>query len=82
MQFKIEDAVNNETLRQISVSIPNTLQANKIFVKDTDIEKLYGSNAEASLWEMWNQQHPLIHTWLLLSPISICFLFALLFIIH
>ncbi len=31
--------------------------------------------------KLWNEQHPIIHAWFLLSSISICFLSAILFII-
>lgn len=32
------------------------------------------------LIDMWNKQHPIIHTWFLLSSISICCMSALFFI--
>lgn len=82
MQFKIEEVINTEVTKKSSVSVPNSLQANKIFVKDIEVDRVYYSGDSNSFVEVWQQQHPLIHTWLVLSPISICFLFALLFIIH
>lgn len=82
MQSVINEARKIKTLKDAMVSIPKTITANKIF-QDSDFDKIYCAEASYSnLVEMWNQQHPLIHTWLILAPISICFLFVLLFIIH
>lgn len=83
MQSVINDAKKIKTIKDAMVSIPKSINTKKIFMKDIDIEKIYCVDASyATLAEMWSKQHPLIHTWLVLCPISICFLFALLFIIH
>lgn len=74
----------SKTLKESAVSIPSTLYASKIFGKDIEIdsnccaENLF----DATFSTIWDKQHPLIHTWLVLSCVSICFLSALLFIIH
>lgn len=45
------------------------------FNSDLDLKSCYsGGN---SIMDIWNEQHPIIHTWLLLSSISICFLSAI-----
>lgn len=82
MQFTVEKTAKAKTLKD-SVSIPNSLYTSKIFGTDNEIDKCYQMNNTqgSTLVEMWNQQHPLMNTWLVLSSISICFLSALLFII-
>ncbi len=37
-------------------------------------------NAASTLKEIWEYQHPVMHTWFLLSSISLCFMFAFLFL--
>lgn len=87
MQFKLEEAVKSDslevkTLKNSAISVPNSLYASKVFGGDLEIDKCYCPSSQGgALIEMWNQQHPLIHTWLVLSSVSICFLSALLFII-
>ncbi len=45
-------------------------------------DAMVGGCAGLSLKQLWAEQHPIMHTWFLLSSLSICFLSALLFIIH
>jgi hypothetical protein len=71
---------NVKTLKQSAVSLPNSIYATKIFGKEIEAELSYNSNN--TLIELWNNQHPLIHTWLLLSSVSICLLFTIFFIIQ
>lgn len=84
MQFTIDNMLKNKTLKESAMSIPNTLYTSQIPNKNIEVDNYCGGGNlnGSSLFEMWNQQHPLIHTWLILSSISICFLSALLFIIH
>lgn len=37
--------------------------------------------ATATLKEIWNYQHPIMHTWFVLSTVSICLMFALLYFV-
>lgn len=87
MQTRIGETASPTTLKESMVSIPKTLYTSKILGSDIELDNTYC--AESSfihpnqyLAEAWSHQHPLIHTWLFLSSISICFLSALLFIIH
>lgn len=81
MQFTIEDSVKTEVLRNSAMSIPKPFFGSKILNKDLEIESCcYENGSGKVLLELWNKQHPLIHTWLVISSISICFLFALFFI--
>ena len=36
-------------------------------------------NAATTIKEIWEYQHPVMHTWFLLSSISLCAMFALLY---
>ena len=83
MLITTKKAVKNTSIKNAGMSIPNSLSANKIFSNDMDIDSLKGPKCVdgSVLLEMFDNQHPLIHTWLLLSSISICFLSALFFII-
>lgn len=78
-----EQKQKNMIMNNIAVSIPNSIYATKIIGKDPDIESHIYTNTSgtSAIMDIWNKQHPLIHTWLLLSSISICFLSALLFIV-
>lgn len=38
-------------------------------------------HAASTIKEIWQYQHPVMHTWFLLSSVSICFMFALLFFV-
>lgn len=81
MQFTIEEAAKSKSLRNSAVSIPNSIYTDKLLGKDLEIDLCYcGNDSENILAGIWNKQHPLIHTWLVLSSISICFLSALFFI--
>ena len=76
-----------KTLKNMNNSLastPNTLYASKVLGKDIEIDNNHFIDTPYmnSLGKMWNQQHPVIHTWLVLSSISICFLSALLFILR
>lgn len=62
------------------VSIPNSLCATKIFAKASDAQVRKENDTLISI--LWNNQHPLIHTWLLLSSVSICLLFTVFFVIQ
>lgn len=81
MQFTIEKAATSTVSKNSAVSIPNSLSAG-VLRRDVEMEACcYADNFQKNvLMEIWNKQHPLIHTWLLLSSISICFLSALFFI--
>ena len=74
----------NKLIRDCAVSIPFSADVKNTCAKtvpntEMELQTLYsGSN---TLMEIWNEQHPIINTWLLLSSISICFLFAVFFII-
>jgi len=71
------------SLKKLGMTIPHSLSTSKIFCKDIEIDAI--NNADcingSALLSIWDTQHPLIHTWLVLSSISICFLSALFFII-
>lgn len=81
MQLKTGKSMASNTLNDAAMSIPTSFTS-KILGKDIEIAKgnCPDSFSGSSIAEMWNQPHPLIHTWLLLSSISICFLSALFFI--
>lgn len=83
MQFTTEKALAPKTPKESAISVPNTLYTSRVLGSDIEIDKThYTDNFTGSaLMEVWNQQHPLIHTWLLISSISICFLSAILFVI-
>lgn len=71
-----------ETLRSSAVSVPKSLYTTKIFGKDVEIDTLYNKGNENNpFYELWNNQHPIMHTWLVLSSISIFFLSAIFFIV-
>lgn len=82
MQSTIKETHKSNTLRSSAVSIPATFSG-KIAGKDIEMEKCFYTNTstENTLVDMWNHQHPLIHTWLLLSFVSIGILYGLFFII-
>lgn len=83
MQFTIEESVKPRVLRDSAMSIPKTIYANKAFGNELEIDSCYcSSEAGKVLINIWNKQHPLIHTWLVLSSASICFLFVLFFIVQ
>ncbi len=84
MQIRTEEITTPKTKNASLASTPNTLYASKILSNDIEIDNTYCHDITyaGSLSEMWSQQHPLINTWLILSSVSICFLTALLFLIH
>lgn len=81
MQFMIEDAMKPRTLKESAISVPNSIYMSKVLGKDIEVNAGYYEDRvhKNALKEMWSKQHPLIHTWLVLSSISICFLSALLY---
>lgn len=84
MQILQKENVQHRTLNDSAVSIPKFKYTTNILNKNIEVDKNFAiKNFEGIiLTDMWNYQHPLIHTWLLLSSVSICVLSALLFIIH
>ncbi|MFA7659192.1 MAG: hypothetical protein WCY19_07145 [Candidatus Gastranaerophilaceae bacterium] len=83
MQFTIEEAAKSGNSKGLVMSIPNSLYASKILGTDIEMEPAVfeGTFHKNVIIGLWKNQHPLIHTWLLLSSVSICFLSGLLFII-
>lgn len=80
MPFTIAEA-KPKISKNSAMSFPTSIYATNVLGKT--IEPNTGSCANTfdnSLLALWNNQHPLIHTWLLLSSISICFLSALFFV--
>ena len=83
MQFILEESAKPRVLRDSAMSIPKTLYANKVLTNELEIEPCYSSSSAGNvLMNIWGKQHPLIHTWLVLSSASICFLFVLFFIVQ
>lgn len=81
MQFIGEKAVIQQNRKKTLVSIPDSLCDNKVFCKEAEVE-FCGYSDENALAELWNNQHPLIHTWLILTSVSIFLLSAFLFVIQ
>ena len=83
MQTKI-DGEKVKTIKDISVSIPKNIYSSKISALECETGNIYTTmNTQGSLiFKALHRQHPLISTWLVLSSVSICFLSALLFIMH
>lgn len=80
MPFTIAEA-QPKTLKNSTMTLPKSLYATNILGKGVEADAGYCVNtSNNSLLALWNNQHPLIHTWLLLSSISICFLSALFFV--
>lgn len=72
-------------VRDAVISVPFVSDIKNTCAKtalNTDIDLAPCFPAPNALMQIWNEQHPIIHTWLLLSSISICFLFAVFFIIQ
>lgn len=81
MQYTIDKVVKPKVLRDSMISIPSSIYINKPLDKNLEIDSGYcRTESENILAGIWNKQHPLIHTWLVLSSVSICFLSALFFI--
>lgn len=85
-RFIAEDKIFNEKrrLRDAVVTVPFASDVKNTCAKanlgtDIDLAPCFQSN---TLIQIWNEQHPIIHTWLLLSSVSICLLFAVFFIIQ
>lgn len=82
MQLTIADAAKNKLLKDAGMSIPDSISAKHIFGKEYEHEAIaLQGTMDNVLVELWHKQHPLMHTWLLLSSVSICFLSAIFFII-
>lgn len=83
MQTRLNDS-KTTTIKDISVSIPKTIYSSKLPRTDLNVSNNFSTieTETGIIQEMLTQQHPLINTWLVLSSISICFLSALLFIMH
>jgi hypothetical protein len=82
MQLTIEEAAKKKLFKDAGISVTKSHYTSKILNNEIGIEACcYENNLGTKLVESWNKQHPLIHTWLLLSSMSICFLSALFFII-
>lgn len=81
MQFTMEESAKPKVLRDSAMSIPKSIYANKIASSELEIEPCYCSDGAGNvLLNIWGKQHPLIHTWLVISSVSICFLFVLFFV--
>ena len=78
MQTKLRDAAVESCLKISGVSRPDSMNCRHIFEKSLVNAPIVCG--ESVLSEIWNKQHPLIHTWIVLSSISISFLSALFFI--
>lgn len=82
MQLTVAEAAKNKLLKDAGMTVPSSTYTSKILGKDIDIDSSYNTQIAGNvLVEIWNKQHPVMHTWLVLSSISICFLSALFFII-
>lgn len=81
MQFTIDNAIKANIIKKSVVSIPSSLSAS-VLNRDIELEACCCTSdlQRNAIMEIWDKQHPLIHTWLLLSSISICLLSALFFI--
>ncbi len=65
------------------ITVPKSFYAGKILDKEIKIESnYYDTGLTSVIVDSWNKQHPLMHTWLLLSSVSICFLSAIFFIVQ
>ncbi len=70
-------------LKDSKVPVSNHHYISRPLGSDIEIENCYhlDNSSTYSLSEVLKRPHPLIHTWMVLSSISICFLSALFFII-
>jgi len=82
MQSTIKETLKSNIFKNSLVSIPRSFSG-KIAGKDIEMETCFYTNnsSENTLVDMWNHQHPLIHTWLLLSFLAIGILYGLFFIL-
>lgn len=82
MQYTIKETTKAKVLKNSLVSIPETFSG-KLAGKDIELDTCFCQSnvSENALIQVWNQQHPLIHTWLLLSFLSIGILYALFFVV-
>lgn len=80
MQFTTEEAVKKRVPRNSAISIPTSIYPDRVFDKGVEIDQYYDRDSKSVLTGLLSKQHPLIHTWLVLSSVSICFLSALFFI--
>lgn len=75
----IAEKHSKSTLRDSVMSIPFTSKiAETSFSSDAGY--FAGNIQKNAIIAIWDKQHPLIHAWLVLSSVSICFLSALFFI--
>ncbi|MDD3436585.1 MAG: hypothetical protein PHC64_05480 [Candidatus Gastranaerophilales bacterium] len=81
MQLTGEKLVMSEVLKKSAVTMPEEFYGDTVFERSSEKKSFYTEN-ENTIAEIWNNQHPLIHTWLILSSISICFLSAFLFMVN
>lgn len=82
MQFTTEETAKSKVLKNSVTSIPKSLYSSKIFGNELELDSCYCVNMnQNAILNLLSKQHPLIHTWLFLSSISICFIFALFFIL-
>jgi len=83
MQFILEELKKPRVLRDSAMSIPKPLYSNKAASSELEIDSCYCVSGTGNvLTNIWGKQHPLIHTWLVLSSVSICFLFVLFFVVQ
>lgn len=77
--YTAENKTKQKSLRDSATSIPF---ASKVAESNIGADAGYtpGEFQKNVLVSILNRQHPLIHAWLVLSSVSICFLTALFFI--
>lgn len=81
MKLITEEVIKSKVLRDSAMSIPKPFFSKNISSGELEMDSCYCINGASDvLANIWNKQHPLIHTWLVLSSISICFLFVLFFV--
>lgn len=80
MQFTIQESAKTRVLKNSAISIPTSIYTDKVFEKKVEMDPYYENGSKNVLTGLLGKQHPLIHTWLVLSCVSICFLSALFFI--
>lgn len=80
MQKTIQNCASKNTIKKAMISIPSSFNTGKILNDTIDINAGYVEVLENPIKGMWNKQHPLIHTWLVLTSASIFLLSAIFFI--
>lgn len=82
MTLTIEQAAKNKILKDAGINATSPIYSSKVTNNDTFTDTCYiASDFRFDIFEYWNKQHPVIHSWLLLSSVSICFLSAIFFMI-